>query len=101
MVGDFLGPANGAEADGLVAADLLLPAVGQHLAVVFVVVPTCKVEVIELPRNAETARRCVDHAQDIWHDFLADAVSVNDGNSVFAHSCAPENMAASASGSCA
>src|SRR6218665_3087772 len=101
MVGEFVGGADGGEVGGLGAADLLLPVVGQHLAVVFVVVPTGKVEVIELQRNAEPARRRVEHAQALGHDFLADAVSGNDGNAVFAHSCAPENMAASASGSCA
>src|SRR6218665_2826134 len=101
MVGDFFGPAHGAEVDGLVAADLLLPVVGQHLAVLFVVVPTGKVEVIELQRNAEPARRRVEHGQALGHDFLADAVARNAGNALFAHSCAPENVPPSASGSCA
>src|SRR6218665_3279485 len=101
MVGDFFGPAHGAEVDGLVDADLILPVVGQHLAVLFVVVPTGKVEVIELQRNAKPAPPRVEHAPALGHAFLADAVSGNGGNAVFSHSCAPENMAASASGSCA
>src|SRR6218665_1254133 len=99
MVGDFLVPSHGAEVEGLVAADLLLPVVGQHLAVLFVVVPTGKLEVIELQRNAEPELRRVEHPQPLGHDFLADAVSGNDGNALFSHSCAPKNMAASASGS--
>src|SRR6218665_2523360 len=100
MVGDFFGPAHGAEVDGLVAAALLVPVVGRHLAVLFVVVPTGKVDGIELQRNAEPALRRVEHTQALGHDFLADAVSGNDGNAVFAPSCAHENTAESESGSC-
>ena len=40
MVGNFVWPTHSAKVDGIVAADLVFPIVGQHLAVLFKVVPT-------------------------------------------------------------
>src|SRR5690606_11917345 len=48
VIGHLVGPAHGAEVDGVVAADLLLPVVGQHLPVLFEVIAAAEVEMIEL-----------------------------------------------------
>jgi hypothetical protein len=53
VVGHLLRPAYGAEEDGVVAANLLLPVVGQHLVVLQVVVAGGEVELVELEFEAE------------------------------------------------
>ena len=40
MVGNFVWPTHSTKVDGIVATDLVFPIVGQHLAVLFKVVPT-------------------------------------------------------------
>ena len=88
MVGDFVGHANRAEEDGIVAADLVFPVVGQHLAVLFKIVPAGKIEMVKLQVDAKFARRRVQHQQTLGHDFGANAVSGDNGDAVCAgHGC--------------
>ena len=74
MVGHLRGPADGAEEDRVVLADLLFPVLRHHRAVLQVVIAR-PVEVIELQLDLEPARRRVEDAQPLGHDLLADAVA--------------------------
>ena len=88
MVGDFVGHADRAKEDSVVAADLVFPVVRQHLAVLFKIVPAGKIEMVKLQIDTEFARRRVQHQQALGHDFCAYAVSGDDGDAVFAgHVC--------------
>ncbi len=85
MVGHRIGPADRAEKQGIVAAQGVEPAVGQHLAVTRVVVAAGEVEMVALQRKAEPARGGIQHAQPFGHDFLADPVSGNHGDAIRTH----------------
>ena len=65
--------------------DLLDPVVGHHPAVLRVVVAAREVEVrrtrASMPKRA---RRGLEHAQALGHDFLADAVAGDDGDAIAA-----------------
>ncbi|MNT11430.1 hypothetical protein D3C72_1463090 [compost metagenome] len=100
VVRDLLGPAHGAEVDGVVLDQRVEPVVRQHLAVTGVVVAAGKIEVIPLEVDAEAARRGVHHAYALGHDFRADSVSGNHGDLVLAHSSLGryEQMAGAARG---
>ena len=82
MVGNFLGPADRAEEQRVVSANLVLPVVGQHLPVLLEVVPGGEIEVVELQIDLELGRGCLEHANALGDDFLADAVPWNDGDSL-------------------
>jgi len=79
---------HGAEVDGIVAANLLLPVLGHHRAVAYVV-PAAPVEVIEGQRDAELAADLIEDAQPFRHDFSTDSVAGNHGNAMAAHWRAP------------
>jgi hypothetical protein len=79
VVGHGGRPADGAEEDRFVAADLLLPVLGHHAAVLEVVV-AAPVEVVEGQRDAETAGGGLQYAQALGHHFAADAVAGDDGD---------------------
>ena len=81
MVGHGLRPADGAEEDGVVPADLRLPVLRQHRAVLEVVVAGGEIEDIEADVDLEFRRRSLEHAQPFRHDLLADAVAGDDRNS--------------------
>ena len=73
-------------------ADLLVPVVRHHLAVLQVVVAGREVELVESKPKPNFARRGLEHAHALGHDFLADAVAGNDGdaiNSVCRHGVSP------------
>ena len=82
VVGNFRRPADGAEEDRVVAADLLLPVVRHHALVLGVVVVGGEVEMIVAQLEAEFLRRRLEHAQALRHHLLADAVAGNDGDPV-------------------
>src|SRR6185437_7951828 len=63
-------------------ADLLLPVVRHHLAVLFVVVPRREIEMIEMHANAVFFRSGLQHAQTFRHHFLADTIAGNDRDPV-------------------
>src|SRR6185369_14404274 len=75
MVRYFFGPADGAEVDRVVTANLVLPVVRHHLAVLLAVVPARKIEAIELEIDPELVRHRFHHANAFGHYFLADAVT--------------------------
>jgi hypothetical protein len=97
VVGDLLGPADGAEEDGIVAADLVLPVVRHVLAVLLAVVPAREIEVVELQVDAEFRRRRLHHPHALGHGFLADAVAGDDCDALPAHGVLLKNCSASAS----
>jgi len=74
-----------AEVDGVVPADDVFPVVGQHLAVLFAVVPAGKIKVIKVQVDAKFTGCSVHHAQALGHHFLANAVSWNHGDAVLCH----------------
>src|SRR2546425_8274834 len=74
VIGHLGGPADSAEEDRVVPADLLLPVLRHHRAVREVVVAR-PVEVIELQLDLELPRGRVEDAQPLGHDLLADAVA--------------------------
>jgi hypothetical protein len=67
-----------------VAADQVLPVVGQVLAVLLAVFPAAEVEVVELQVDGELVRGGLDHAHAFGHDLLADAVAGDDGDALHA-----------------
>ncbi len=85
VIGNLLGPADGAEEDRIVAADLLLPVGRHHAAVALVVRPRREVEVVELQADAEAAGRRLEDAESLGNHFLADAVAGNDGDAMGLH----------------
>src|SRR3546814_5773366 len=72
---DLRRPADGAEIDGVVAADLRLPVVRHHLPVRRVVVARRELEHVETKVEVEAPRRRLEDAQALRHDLLADAVA--------------------------
>ncbi|MNR20306.1 hypothetical protein D3C85_1371400 [compost metagenome] len=63
-------------------ADLRLPVVRHHLAVLGVIV-AAPVEMIPLELDAEARRHGIQHLQTFRHDFLANPVSRKHRNLVF------------------
>ena len=82
VVGHHVGPADGAEVDGVEAAEFVEPVVGQHLPVLDVVVGAGVVEVLEVELQVEGGGCGVEHAQAFGDDFGADAVAGDDGDAV-------------------
>jgi hypothetical protein len=82
VVGHLVGRTDGAEVDGVVALDLVVP-VGRHHEAVAHVVVGAPVEVIEAEVDAELAAHRVEHAKALGHHFDPDAVTRDDGDSVF------------------
>ena len=79
VVGDLLGPADRAEEDGVVLADLGLPVLRHHPLVLLVIVPAREIEpVLSHPKPNFLGRR-LEHAHAFRHDLLSDAVAWNDG----------------------
>src|SRR6516165_10662627 len=69
-------------------ADLLLPVVRHHLAVLFVIVVGGELEMIEMHGHAVLFRRSLEDAQALRHHFLADSVARNNGDPVWFFSVA-------------
>ncbi|MCP1678337.1 hypothetical protein J2T31_001052 [Kerstersia gyiorum] len=80
VVGHTLGPADGAEVDGVIALQLAFPVVGHHGAGAFVVVAAGPFEMIELQGQAMAAGGSFQDAQAFGHDFLANAVASQHGD---------------------
>ncbi len=80
VVRDFVGPADGAEVQGVEALELVEPVVGHHLAVGQVVVAAGPFEELELQVQAVLAGGGLDHAQAFGEDFVADAVTRDGGD---------------------
>ena len=83
VIGHGGGPADRAEQDRVGAFELRLPVVGHHLAVLRVVVAARPFDVLVFA--ASMPKRLLDgveRAQAFGHDFLADAVAGNDGDSI-------------------
>lgn len=73
MVGHRGGPADRAEENGFVLADLRLPVVRHHLAVLGVVV-AAPIEMVPLEADAEALRDGIEHFQAFRDDLLPDPV---------------------------
>ena len=82
VVGDLLGPADRAEEDRIMRPDLLLPVVRQHLSVPGVIVERREIERVEAQVEAVLPGHSLQDRAAFRHDFLADPVARNDGNSV-------------------
>jgi hypothetical protein len=82
VIRDGRRPANGAEENGLVGGDLLLPVVRQHPAVTDVVVAAGEVEVIECVVDAERTSGRLEDAETFGDDLASDPVAGNDRNAV-------------------
>jgi hypothetical protein len=65
--------------------NLVFPVVRQHLAVLFAVVPTRKVEMVKVQIDTELAGGGIHHAQAFRHDFLANAIAGNHSYAVSGH----------------
>ena len=76
------GPADRAEEDRVVLADLVLPVLRHHAAVLFVVVAGGEIEVVAAQLEAEFLGRRLQHAHALRHDLLADAVARDDGDAM-------------------
>ena len=68
-------PADGAEEDRVVRADLVLPVLRHHAAVLGVVVAGGEIELVLAQLEAELLGRGLEHAHALRHDLLADAVA--------------------------
>ena len=79
VIGDLIRPADGAEEDRVMVADLVLPVVGEHGAVLQVVVAGGEVELVELELEAELAGGGLERADAFGDDFTADAVAGDHG----------------------
>ena len=82
VIGDDGRPADRAEIDGVVFADLVLPVLRHHAAVLGVVVAGREIEPILPQLETEPLRRRLKHADAFRHDFLSDAIARDDGNAV-------------------
>src|SRR5450432_2071133 len=74
--------ADGAEKNRVVLSDPLLPVLRHHAAVLFVIIAAGEIEIVKAHFEAELFRHRLKHAHTFRHDFLADAVAWNDGNTV-------------------
>jgi hypothetical protein len=88
VVGHGGGPADRAVVDRLERGQLREPVVGHHLPVLRVVI-AAPVERRRRERDAELARRRLDHAHAFRHDLLADAVAGDHGDPVRGHGPLP------------
>src|SRR5437667_41140 len=75
--------ADGAEIDRVMGADLRLPVVRHHLAVLFVIIVRREIEMVEMHLDPMLLRRRLQHAQAFRHHFLADAVAGNHRNPIW------------------
>ena len=75
--------ADGAEIDRVMRADLVLPVVRHHLAVLGVIIVGREVVMIEMQLDAVRLGGGFQHAQALGHHFLADAVAGDDSDAVF------------------
>src|SRR5580698_765824 len=82
MVGHLRRPADRAEEDGVVTANLVLPVLRHHALMLFVIVVGGEIEVILPQFEAEFLGRSFEHAHAFRNDFLADAVAGNNGDVV-------------------
>jgi hypothetical protein len=89
MVGNFVGPTHGAKVNRVMAANQVLPVVGQHLAMALKVVPAGKVKVVKLQANAKTPGCGFQHPQTFGHDFFANAIPGDDSDAVCGHDKTP------------
>jgi len=80
MVGHGSWPAHGAEEDGVHAREPGLPVVRHHFSVGGVVVAAGPVDGGDVQLQAKALCGGLQHAQALGHDFLADAVSGDDGD---------------------
>src|SRR5512135_2773691 len=82
MIGNLSRPADRAEIDRVVLADLLLPVFRHHLAVLFVILPAGEIEMIEMNADAVFFRRHFKHPEPLRYHLLADPVAGNDRDPV-------------------
>jgi hypothetical protein len=82
VVRDCRGPADRAEENRFMLADLCFPVVRHHLAVLGVVV-AAPVEMVPLEFDAKACRHRIQHLQAFRYDLFADAVSRKHCNLVF------------------
>ena len=82
VIRDLRRPADRAEEDRVVLADLLLPVLRHHALVLGVVVVGGEVEPVLPHLEAELLRDRLERAHAFRHDLLADAVARNDGDTI-------------------
>ena len=75
-------PADRAEEDRVVPADLVLPVLRHHAAVLGVIVAGGEIEPVLPQLEAEPLGGRLEHAHAFGHDLLADAVAGDDGDAI-------------------
>src|SRR5438045_4498490 len=83
MIRYFRGPADRAEIDRIVLADLLLPVLRHHLAVLLVVLPAGEIAMIEMTADALLFRCPLKHPKSFRNYFLAAPIPRNAVDTVF------------------
>src|SRR5690554_6741645 len=78
MVRYGVGPAHRAIEDGVEILELLEPVVGQHLAVLHVIVAAGEIEMLQGEVDIEALGSGLEHAQAFRHYLVADTVAGND-----------------------
>ena len=78
VIGNFRRPADGAEEDRVMAADLVLPVLRHHALVLGVIIVGGEVEMIVAQLEAEFLGGGLENAHALRHHLLADAVARND-----------------------
>ena len=89
MIRNFLRPADRAEEQGIMPADLCLPVFRHHVAMLGIIVIAGEIEMVEMKRNVEPLGRGLKCSQPLRNHFLANAVARNDRDiiSVLRHVC--------------
>ena len=82
VIRDLRRPADRAEEDGVVAADLLLPVLRHHALMLLVIIVGGEVEIVVAQLEAEFPGRRFEHPHALRHRLLADAVARNDGDAI-------------------
>ncbi len=82
MVGDRFRPTDGTEKNRVVSADLLLPVLRHHAPMLFVIVTSGEVEVVEAKIELVFLGGGLQHTHTLRYDFLANSVSGYYGNPV-------------------
>ena len=73
-------PAYSPEIERIHSLQLRLPVIGHHLSVLGVIVAMRPVEVVKFQWQIESSSRCLQRAQALRHDFLADSITSKNGD---------------------
>src|SRR5712671_5045924 len=89
MIRDLGGPADGAEKNRVMPADLSLPVLGHHAGVLFIVLDAGEIEPVEREVETMLPGGCFERAHAFGRHLLADAVAGYYGDAIGFHVRAP------------